>query len=391
MTPNPHVVLIVETSSSYGRSILQGVTRYFRPRSPWSIFFQERDLGASPPIWLKKWRGDGVISRLMNHELADHFRRVGIPIVNLNDVHESRGLPTVQSDHEMIGRLAADHLLDRGFQQFAFCGFTGHEWSRKRADGFVDRLRLAGFPCVLYESLWDGPAAPAWEKEQTAIGRWLTTLSKPVGVMACNDVRGQHVLDACQRSGICVPDEAAVVGVDNDEVLCALCNPPLSSVTPNPQRIGYEAAALLAQLMAGAAPDVQEQRIKPLGVTTRQSCDVLTIDNPQIAAAIRHIRQHACRGLSVPELLKYVPLSRTVMERQFRKYLGRSPQAEIRAVQLKRARELLVQTDMGLAHIARLVGFEHPEYLSVVFKRESGETPGEYRRRATAADPSHPV
>jgi LacI family transcriptional regulator len=289
----------------------------------------------------------------------------------------------------MIGRMAADHLLDRGFQQFAFCGFTGHEWSRKRADGFVKRVRSAGFPCVPYESPWGGPDAPAWEKEQAAIGRWLTMLSKPLGVMACNDVRGQHVLDACQRSGICVPDEVAVVGVDDDEVLCELCNPPLSSVTPNAQRIGYEAAALLAQLMAGAAPDVQEQLIEPVGVTTRQSSDVLAIDNPQIAAAIRHIREHACRGLSVPELLKYVPLSRTVLERQFRKYLGRSPQAEIRAVQLKRARELLVQTDMGLRHIARLVGFEHPEYLSVVFKRESGETPGEYRRRATAADPSH--
>jgi LacI family transcriptional regulator len=384
-------VLIVETSSSYGRSILQGITHYFRPRSPWSIFFQERDLGALPPTWLKKWRGDGVISRLISHELADHFRRVKIPIVNLNDVHENCGLPTVQSDHHMIGRLAAEHLLDRGFGQFAYCGFRGHQWSRKRADGFMERLRTAGFSCGFYESSWGGPDALAWEKEQAEIGRWLTALSKPLGVMACNDVRGQQVMDACQRSGICVPDEVAVVGVDNDEVLCELCNPPLSSVVPNAQRIGYEAAALLGQLMAGAAPDATEQLIEPVGVTTRQSSDVLAIDNPQIAAAIRHIREHACHGLSVPELLKSVPLSRTVLERQFRKYLGRSPQAEIRAVQLKRARELLAKTDMGLAHIARLVGFEHPEYLSVVFKRESGETPGEYRRRATAADSSHHV
>jgi LacI family transcriptional regulator len=391
VTPSPHVVLIVETSSSYGRSILQGVTRYFRPRSPWSVFFQERDLDASPPVWLKKWRGDGVISRLISRELADHFRRVKIPFVNLNDVHETCGLPTVQSDHRMIGRLAAEHLLDRGFVQFAFCGFSGHEWSRKRGEGFMERLKTAGFACDSYESPWGGPDAPAWEKEQQTIGRWLRGMGKPLGVMACSDVRGQQVLDACQRSRISVPDEAAVVGVDNDEVLCELCNPPLSSVVPNPQRIGYEAAALLARLMAGEAPDVQEQRIEPVGVTTRQSSDVLAIDNPHIAAAIHHIREHACRGLSVPELLKYVPLSRTVLERQFRKYLGRSPQAEIRAVQLKRARELLAKTDMGLAPIARLVGFEHPEYLSVVFKRESGETPGEYRRRATAADPSHPT
>jgi LacI family transcriptional regulator len=288
----------------------------------------------------------------------------------------------------MIGRLASEHLLDRGFQRFAFCGFTGHEWSRKRAAGFVERLGAAGHACDVYESPWGGPDAHAWEKEQEEIGRWLRALPNPLGVMACNDVRGQQVLDACQRSGIGVPDEAAVIGVDDDEVLCELCNPPLSSVVPNPQRIGYEAAALLARLMAGGEPDAQELQVEPIGVTTRQSSDVLAIDNPHIAAAIRHIREQACRGLSVPELLKQVPLSRTVLERQFRKYLGRSPQAEIRAVQLKRARELLVKTDMGLAHIARLVGFDHPEYLSVVFKRESGETPGEYRRRALAADPA---
>ena len=133
MNLNPHVVLIVETSSSYGRGILQGITRYFRPRSPWLIFFQERDLAPRRPAGSRNGAGDGVITRLMSQELADHFRRVRVPVVNVNDVHTAHGLPTVQSDHRMIGQLGAEHLLDRGFQQFAFCGFTGHEWSKKGA------------------------------------------------------------------------------------------------------------------------------------------------------------------------------------------------------------------------------------------------------------------
>jgi LacI family transcriptional regulator len=388
----PHVVLIVETSSSYGRRILRGITRYLRPRDPWSVFFRERDLGALPPAWLRNWRGDGIICRLVNRELAEHLRRAQVPVVNLNDVHDnSWGLPRIQSDHRMIGQLAAEHLLERGFHHFAFCGFTGHEWSGKRGQAFVGRLRAAGFGCDLYESPWGGPGAPPWEKEQEGMGRRLQALPRPVGVMACNDVRGQQVLDACRRVGLSVPEEVAVIGADNDELLCDLCHPPLSSVVPNPEGVGYEAAALLDRLMAGAAPPAHELLIEPLGVTTRQSSDVLAVADPQIAAAMRFIREHACQGLSVADILKRVPLSRTALERQFRKYLGRSPQAEIRAVQIKRVKQLLGETDMRLSGIARAVGFQHPEYLSVVFKRETGETPGQFRRKAQPADRPHPT
>jgi LacI family transcriptional regulator len=207
-------------------------------------------------------------------------------------------------------------------------------------------------------------------------------MPRPAGVMACNDMRGQHVLDACQRVRLGVPEQVAVIGVDDDVLLCELCDPPLSSVVPNAERIGYEAAALLDRLMAGEKPPREEWRIEPLGVTTRQSSDVLAIDDPNVASAVRYIREHACRGATVPDVLQHVPLSRTILERRFRKYLGRSPQAEIRAVQLKRVQQLLAETDLRLERIAELAGFEHPEYMSVVFKRQTGQTPGEYRRQA---------
>jgi LacI family transcriptional regulator len=380
--PRRHVALMIETSLVYGRQLLRGIIRYLRSHQPWSVFFELRELGAAPPDWLKDWHGDGIICRPTSPQLADLFKRKRIAVVNLNDVTGHLGLPLIESDHVAIGRLAAEHLLERGFRHFGFCGFSDHAWSGKRREGFADRLTEAGCDCAVYESPWGGPAAHPWEKEQGQIGRWLAKLPRPAGVMACNDMRGQHVLDACQRVQLGVPENVAVIGVDDDVLLCELCDPPLSSVVPNAERVGYEAAALLDRLMAGEKPTRMESRIEPLGVTTRQSTDVLAIDDPHVASAVRYIREHACHGATVSGVLDHVPLSRTILERRFRKYLGRSPQAEIRAVQLKRVQQLLAETDLRLERIAELAGFEHPEYMSVVFKREIGQTPGDYRRQA---------
>jgi len=382
-----HVALMVETSLVYGRHLLRGIIRYLRSHQPWSVFFELRELGALPPDWLKDWRGDGIISRPTTPQLAELLRKKKIPVVNLNDVHGDLGLPLIESDHEALGRLAAEHLLERGFRHFGFCGFTGHAWSCRRNQGFRAAVNKAGWSAETYESPWGGPKAHPWEQEQGQIGQWLRGLPRPVGILACNDMRGQHVLDACQRVNLGVPEEVAVIGVDDDVLLCELCDPPLSSIIPNAERVGYEAAALLDRLMAGEKPQHKEWRIEPLGVTTRQSTDVLAIDDPHIAAAVRYIREHACDGATVQDVLQHVPMSRTILERRFRKYLGRSPQGEIRAVQLKRVKQLLAETDLRLDRIAELAGYEHPEYLSVVFKRETSQTPGTYRRQAQAAEP----
>jgi LacI family transcriptional regulator len=373
---------MIETSLAYGRQLLRGIIRYRRTHRPWSVFFELRELGASPPPWLADWQGDGIICRPTTPALAEQLRKKRIPVVNLNDVHTGLGLPLIESDQEGIGRLAAEHLLERGFRHFGFCGFTGHEWSSKRQQGFASRLTQSGGILAVYRSPWGGPSAHPWEQEQGQIGDWLRALPRPAGIMACNDMRGQHVLDACQRVQLSVPEEIAVIGVDDDVLLCELSDPPLSSVVPNAERIGYEAATLLDRLMAGEKPAQREWRVAALGVTTRQSTDVLAIDDPQVAAALRYIREQACSGATVADVLRQVPLSRTILERRFRKYLGRSPQGEIRAVQLKRIRQLLAETDLRLDRIAELAGFEHSEYMSVVFKRQTGQTPGQYRRQA---------
>lgn len=382
-----HVALMVETSQTYGRKILRGIIRYLRSHRQWSIFLELRELGAAPPRWLKDWDGDGIIGRMIHPALAELLHTKHVPVINLNDAYNDLALPTIESDHQLIGALAAEHLLERGFQHFAACAFTGHAWSRQRVEGFLGALGAAASACRVYESPWGGRTAHPWEEEQERIGQWLQSLPRPIGVFAVNDSRGQHVLDACPRVNLSVPEEVAVLGVDDDQLLCELCDPPLSSVVPNPERIGYEAAALLERLMDGETIHQKHWLIEPLGVTTRQSTDVLAIDDPDIALAVRFIRENACRGASVQDLLAQVPLSRTILERRFRKYLGRSPQAEIRVVQLKRVKQLLAETDLSLERIADLAGYQHPEYLSVVFKRETGQTPGQFRRCMQTGDP----
>lgn len=373
----PRVALLVEMSGIYGRRILEGVRRHQRVRGSWSLFLDQRELRSPPPPWLLRRHWDGIICRSTTPELARAFRRSGTPVVDLNDLYDGLGLPRVRSDMRAIGRLGAGHLRDRGYRRFAFCGFSGETWSAERRDGFV--AALAGAAVAEFSSPWRGPHAPAWDRDQDRLAGWLKRLPTPVGLMACNDVRGQHVLNACKSAGLAVPDQLAVVGVDDDQVLCELCSPPLSSVRPNAERIGYEAAELLERLMGGEATAASDLLVEPLDVVTRLSSDAVGIDDADVAAALTLIRAEACHGLTVRRLVARLAVSRSQLERRFRAHLGRSPHAEIRAAQVRRAQQLLTDSDLPLAEVARLSGFSYPEYMSAVFRRLVGTPPGAYR------------
>jgi LacI family transcriptional regulator len=381
MNRPPRVALIIETSVIYGRRILSGIARYLRSHHRWSVFLEQHELGTRPPEWLSSGQWDGILSRPTDPELARLFRRMKVPVVDLNDLYEDLDLPWVGSDHAGIGRLGAAHLLERGYRHFAFCGFSGERWAAQRRDGFRAVIEASGFQVSTYESPWHGPNVPRWDKDLDDIVRWLEALPQPLALMTCNDVRGLHVLDACARLGALVPEQVAVLGVDNEEILCELCTPPLSSVEPAPERIGYEAAELLDCLMTGSSPRSKHISVEPMRVVERRSTQALAIEDRVVAAAMRFIREQAVFGCSVSDVLKPLRVSRSLLERRFRQHLKRSPQAEIRAVQLGRVRQLLTETDFTLEHIAELSGFEHPEYMSVVFKRTCGLTPGQYRRQ----------
>ena len=375
--------MIIETSSAYGRDLLSGIVRFMRMHDEWSVFLEQRDLWKQPPSWLNDWHGDGIISRATTPKLLEAIAKTGVPLVEVTDRGIENDLPQVRSDDVEIGRMGAEHLLDRGYERFGFCGFKGEAWSQRRESGFVQKIEEnSQAQCWRYNSTWHGRAARSWEDEQQCIMDWLQEMTPPFAVMACNDVRGQHVIDACSKLELAVPEQTAVVGVDNDDLLCRVCSPPLSSVIPNAKTVGFRAAETLAQLMDGKQPAKRTQFIEPLGVATRQSTDVVAIEDRDIAAALHYIRKNACNALTVAEVVENNSVSRSTLERQLRKYLGRTPQEEIRRVQVKRARELLLTTDLPADKIAGLCGFEHSEYLHVVFKRVTGMTTGEFRKQA---------
>ncbi len=373
----PKVALLFEASNAYARGLLVGIGEYILSHGPWQVHYAELGIADRPPPWLASWDGQGIIVRGENRRIARAVGRMSVPAVDLTPSRLLPRAPWVKADDTAIARMAAQHFLERGFRHFAFCGNPRFSWSNRRGEQFSLLVRSSGHRCHFYKPV---RRALGGDAEVDGIGTWLAGLPRPVAVFACYDNRGQQVLEACRRVGLAVPEEVAVLGVDNDEVLCVLSPPPLSSVTLNPRRAGWEAAALLSLMMQGEKIPPTARLIPPVDVATRQSTDILAVADPKIASALRYIREHACEGIRVSEVLRHCPMARRALETRFRKLLGRTPREEILRVQLNRVKELLVGTELPVWEIAGRAGFE-PEYLSVVFKTETGLPPGEYRRR----------
>lgn len=379
----PQVALLVETSTTFGRNLLQGVSLYLRENGPWSVRFEQRSIRESAPSWLKKWRGDGVLSRLADPAIAEFSEATGIPVVDLNEQIADLGLPLIFNDQQAIGRLAAEHLLERGFTQFGYIGQKGGLWSDGRLDGFAETVRAAGFTCDEFQgkgrTVRDYQRR-VWETETHLVEKWVAMLPKPVGVMACNAFRGLQLLETCRAEGVAVPEQLALIAGDNEDVACDMANPPLSAVVNADRQVGYEAAALLDTLMQGRSAPQQELYVPPQGIITRMSTDVAAIADPVVASAVRFIREHACYGINVDDVLRHVLVSRSVLQNRFRKTLDRTIHDMIVNVRVQRVKELLAETALSLEDIAPRAGFKHVQYMSEVFKDRIGQTPGSYRK-----------
>ncbi len=372
MIPSKQVALLIETSNAYARELLRGIMAYMHTNDLWALRLAERGRGEVSRTELAEWEGHGVIARIENPRVAEVVRSWGRPAVDVSAARLLPDLPWVETDDAAISKLAANHLLERGLRHFGYCGDNRFNWSIWREEHFRARLAEAGYIC---------DAGPSPRRGGDELADWVRSLPKPVGILACYDIRGREVLDACRRAEVAVPDEVAVIGVDADDLMCELSDPPLSSVVPNARHTGWVAAELLDALMAGRPVAPEAHRIPPLGVTTRRSTDTLAVEDSDLAAAVRYIRENACAGVNVADVVARLPLSRRVLEARFLKVLGRSPHAEILRVRLERVKALLARGESSLDTIARHTGLRHGVYLSAVFKRELGETPGQFRTR----------
>ena len=387
------IALLIGASRQYRRDLLRGIAAYARVHGPWTFYHEEQIIDNARPAWLKNWRGDGILARIESRKLLDQIAAMNIPTVDLLGLHDAPGIASFDNDTMAVARMTADHFLERGFEHFAYCGLAGVHYSDNYRDSLVKYLDQMGHPVEIYSPSKHARSSKPAEHvmastveakgilNEKSLGQWLDSLPKPLGLIACNDLRAHQVLNACAQRGIAVPDEIAVIGADNDEVLCELSNPPLTSVDPDARCMGYEAAALLQRMVEGEPAPPEKILIQPAGVIVRKSTDVTAIPDRAVATALYYIRENASRGISVDEVLQNVRLSRSTLERRFEKYVGRSPKNEILRVQLRHVKQFLIETDYPLSKVARLSGFKHVENMCHFFKAKTGETPGQYRKK----------
>ncbi len=377
--------LVFAYSLGYYRDILRGIKAFAESRPSW--IFTPIDPAPSAVTSLRALDHDGLIAHIFDHALADALLAYGKPVINVSGVLPELPIPRIGVNHLQVGALAASYLLDLGLRHFAFVGYPNHAFSTGRERGFRRTIARAGFTVERFlecdSTRWESKGLWRWND---AMERWLITLPRPVGLFASHDLQGVQVSEVCRRSGLRVPEDVAIVGVDNDDLLCDLARPSLSSVALPAERMGFEAARLLDRLMARPSFHAKRRAIllPPVAVVSRRSSDYLAIDDPELASAVRYIREHGHRPLQVNDVLHVVPISRRSLERKFRSVLGRGVWEEIRRVHMERARSLLSSTDLPMSDVATHAGFSDSKQLSVVFRQETGMTPTAYRRQFRA-------
>ncbi|HEV2319264.1 MAG TPA: DNA-binding transcriptional regulator [Verrucomicrobiae bacterium] len=385
------VALLIESSRTYGRGILRGIAKYAHLRGQWSCFTEERELHSGIPAWLGKWKGHGIISRIEDRKMAGVLRKSGLPVVDVLGNARFPGISTFDTDARAAAKLAADFFLTAGFQHFAFCGYRKIPFSERREAAYCDYLAERKKKARVFAP----PLPPGSHSHIQAIERhglsmeqsiadWLSRQPRPLALFACNDVLAQQVLNACRERGIKVPEEVAVMGVDNDDVLCNLCEPPLTSIEPNAEELGYQAAALLDQAMRGGRLPDKLTLIPPVRIVERASTDIVAIEDPVTVQAVRFIRDHVGNGIAVKDVLTQVNRSRTDVEQRFRRWLGCSIHSEILRLRMDRVQGLLRLTDLNLDQIARRAGFATAAHVCRLFQRYFHQTPTQYRKNGQA-------
>lgn len=384
----PKVALLIETARGFGRGLLAGIGRYAALHGPWMFHITAGDYEQAVPQ-MRQWGGSGIIARIPNDQVARAVLEADVPTiaVGLTDDQMRPESPLsnfseLSSEAIQVSRLAADHLLERQFSHYAYVGMEDRCWSRRRERVFRELLQEVGFEVHSY-SQPQRRRDRVWEREQKFLADWIGQLPTPLGLFACNDDRGREVLEACHLAGVHVPEDVAVVGVDNDEVFCNLANPPLSSVALNAETAGFRAAALLDRMMRGRSRRPQRIVVEALGVVTRRSTDIIAVKDPDVAAALQFIRREDGRDISVDVVAEEVAVSRRSLEKRFKEAIGRTILDEIQLVRLERAKRLLRETAHPISKVAALSGFGSVGYFIQFFHARVGKTPRRYRTDLT--------
>lgn len=375
--PKPrHRPSVLVALAWYSPEIHRGIARYAR-EADWILDARMTHGGFT----LKDWRGDGAITLLpWDDDACEHVRNSERPVVNIGDV-EIPGIPVVRADNTAVARMAADHFRERGFCHYAFFRLSDHPVANRRMEAFRARVAEFGNDTLLFDGAGEN-ISQRCEKDRIA---WLKTkladIPTPLAVFASGDDQACEVLHACLDLGISVPEQVAVLGVDNDRLRCELAPVPLSSVDNNLELVGYRSAALLDRLFKGKVLPNEVELVQPIAVATRQSTDILAIGDPHVASALRHIRLRFADPINAKTVAATIPVSYPTLHNAFKKSIGRTIADEITYRRLEKARSLLVNTHLSVRDIATQSGFPDEDRMGKIFRRETGRPPSEYRRQ----------
>lgn len=382
------IILLIDISEEYGQGLLKGITRYSKEHGPWifckmPLFYRET-LGMEGIVnFAKEWEADGIIAQLYNDLDIKKLVDAGIYVIAEDFKERFSDIPNITGGYLEAGQMGAEYFLKKGFKNFAFYGFKNIVWSRERAEGFERTLNAQGYEVHHFDQD-KAPSRELWYYKPSVLSQWLQSLPKPIAIMSCDDERGQHITEACKHARIQIPEEIAVLGVDNDVTTCNLSDPPLSSIGLNTERGGYEAARLMEMLITKQVTEPFDIVVKPTTVITRQSTDIASANDKYIAKALKFIHQHIDNRINVADVIKEVPLSRRALEKRFQETTGTGVYKYIYNLQIQKFAQRLLETDKTIFEIALESGFNNSKNISRQFKQVKGCTPIEYRTRHLA-------
>lgn len=369
------IVLLLETSRSFGRQLIIGITRYAKIRGDWSFYKEPIDLKSSFHH-LTNWNPDGLIMR--DTLITEDLLKLRKPTILA--IHSSKyppKLPVIKTDSQAIAKMAAEHFLEKGYKHFAFCGFDEFDWSEGRKHYFNSFIRDAGFTTYNFSS---SSKKKHWKVEQQRLTQWIQSLPKPIGIFACNDDRGQHLLEVCKLINIHIPDDVAVIGVDNDPMICDLGDPPLTSIALNVEAAGFEAAQLMEEMIEKKKLTGDHILVSPTHIVQRQSSDSIAVDDEELTKALQFIKENAKNKISVHDVVHATCLSRRTLERRFKEVLHRSIYRHIQHTRVELIAKLLIETELPVSEITSLFTFTDSVHVSRCFKREKGVSLREFRK-----------
>jgi len=379
------IILLTDFAEEYGKSLLRGITKYSREHGPWVFcrmpeFYRESKGVDGILAWAREWGADGIIGQFYNDHDVHKLEAAGIPIISQDFKERHDYLPNITGGYKQAGMMGAEYFLKKGFRHFAFYGFKDIVWSRERSMGYEERVKAAGYEVNYFEHR-KSRSRELWYYKPSSLSEWLINLPKPIALMTCDDNQGLHITEACRHAGIRIPEEVAVLGVDNDAMLCELSDPPLSSISLDAEKGGYEAARLLEQMIRSGSGEAADIIVEPTQVVTRHSTDIYATNDTYIATALRFIHQNIDKNLKVEDVQRQVPLSRRSLEKRFHQITGYPVYEYIYNLRIEKFTERLLETDMTIFEIALDLGLNDSKNIARQFKQIKGCTPVKKKKK----------